>query len=63
VWALNNWPEIAFDAVDAKGYGRQPGFNQSSWVLVFFWIFLILSKFFITPLIIAVMLEHMDKEV
>ena len=63
VWALDNWPEIALEAVDALNYGRQPVFNNRPWVMVFFWVFLILSKFFVTPLIIAVMLEHMDKEV
>ena len=41
---------------------RQPSFNQRPWVMWFFWIFIILSKFFITPLIIATMLEHLAKE-
>ena len=63
VWALDNWVEIAFSAVDATDYGHQPTFNNRPWVLVFFWIFLIASKFFIPPLIIAVMLEHMAHEV
>ena len=41
---------------------RQPSFNQRPWVMWFFWIFIIFSKFFITPLIIATMLEHLAKE-
>jgi hypothetical protein len=63
VWSLNSWPEIALETVDARDYGRQPRFNQRPWVLVFFWIFIIISKFFITPLIVAVMLEHIAQEV
>ena len=37
----------------------QPEFNAQKWSILFFAIFIILSKFFITLLIIAVMLEHM----
>ena len=63
VWALDNWVEIAFSAVDATEYGHQPSFNNRPLVLVFFWIFLIASRFFIPPLIITVMLEHMASEI
>jgi hypothetical protein len=63
VWSMDNWLDIALQAVDARDYGRQPTFDQKSWVMGFFVIFVILSKFFITPLIIAVMIEHMDKEI
>jgi hypothetical protein len=63
VWALDNWVEIALSAVDATDYGHQPSFNNRPLVLVFFWIFLIASRFFIPPLIITVMLEHMASEI
>ena len=49
--------------LQAQRYHRDHDNNALLRTQVFFWIFLILSKFFITPLIIAVMLEHMAQEV
>jgi hypothetical protein len=37
----------------------QPRFDDQPMVVLFFVMFLIMSKFFMMPLLIAVMLEHM----
>jgi len=55
--SLENWSEIAFASADINGIGLQPRHNKQPVNFLFFFIFLLLSVFFILQLLVAVFID------
>ncbi len=59
IWSLDEWPRIASKVVAHVGEGHQPQFGHYPAVHIFFWIVILLMNFFISSLIVAVLLDNL----
>ncbi|XP_045411602.1 sodium channel protein type 11 subunit alpha [Lemur catta] len=62
VATFKGWMDIMYAAVDSRGKGQQPGFEQNSYMYLYFVVFIIFGSFFTLNLFIGVIIDNFNQQ-